>query len=206
MRSSGGAFDPETRLFYVNASNEAEWISMTRSAPQTEMTLVELGKMIYGTVCSACHGFERSINPAAPSFASLKTVKDRLAKQQALDLLETGRNQMPSFATFSDVEKRAVVAFLFEELGAERISVKDMKLSWAIVRGVSDGVLDSLPVDVDRWVNASGQARPQQIAGSICRRPWIVAAVMRLGVHSKSAMAAVAQNLSRICSSAEPNR
>jgi len=24
----GGAFDPQTHMFYVNASNEAEWISM----------------------------------------------------------------------------------------------------------------------------------------------------------------------------------
>ncbi len=127
----GGAFDPETRLFYVNASNEAEWISMAPSAPQTEMTLVELGKMIYGTVCSACHGFEKANNPAAPSFTSLRTVKERLSRQQALELLETGRNQMPSFAAFSALEKRAVAAFLFEETGGDRISLRDLKLSWA---------------------------------------------------------------------------
>jgi len=127
----GGAFDPVTRLFYVNASNEAEWISMVPSKPETEMSLGELGKMIYSTVCSACHGFEKSNNPAAPSFTSLKSVRERLTKQQVLDLLETGRNQMPSFATFSTMEKRALVAFLFEETGGDRISLKDLKLSWA---------------------------------------------------------------------------
>ncbi|MBI4659807.1 MAG: PQQ-binding-like beta-propeller repeat protein [Verrucomicrobia bacterium] len=127
----GGAFDPETRLFYVNASNEAEWISMVPSKPRAEMTAPEFGRMIYGTVCSACHGFEQAYNPAAPSFASLKTVRERLTKTQVLELLETGRNQMPSFAAFSTLEKRAVVAFLFEEEGGQRIPVKDLNLSWA---------------------------------------------------------------------------
>lgn len=127
----GGAFDPVTRLFYVNASNEAEWISMVPSKPRETMTATEFGQMIYGTVCSACHGFEKANNPAAPSFASLKTVRERLAKQQVLDLLETGRNQMPSFATFSSLEKQAVTAFLLGESGSDRIPVKDLKLSWA---------------------------------------------------------------------------
>jgi quinoprotein glucose dehydrogenase len=127
----GGAYDPQTHLFYVNASNEAEWISMTPSTPQTDMTPAELGTRIFGTVCSACHGFDKPNNPAAPSFTTLKTVRERLTRQQVLELLETGRNQMPSFATFSALERRAVVAFLFEDTGGERISSKDLKLSWA---------------------------------------------------------------------------
>jgi quinoprotein glucose dehydrogenase len=102
----GAAFDPETRLLYVNASNEAEWISMVPSKPREDMTVTELGSLIYGAICSACHGFEKVNNPASPSFATLKTVKDRMNKQQALDLLKTGRNQMPSFATLSDLERK----------------------------------------------------------------------------------------------------
>lgn len=127
----GGAFDPETRLFYVNASNEAEWISMIPSKPETEMTLNELGRMLYSTICSACHGFERINNPAAPSFTSLKTVRQRLTKAQVLELLEKGRNQMPSFATLSELEKKAAIAFLFDEEDGKKIPVKDLKLSWA---------------------------------------------------------------------------
>jgi quinoprotein glucose dehydrogenase len=127
----GGAFDPETRLFYVNASNEAEWISMIPSKPETEMTLSELGRMLYSTICSACHGFERVNNPAAPSFTSLKTVRERLTKAQVLELLEKGRNQMPSFATLSAMEKNAAVAFLFDEDDGKKIPLNDIKLSWA---------------------------------------------------------------------------
>jgi quinoprotein glucose dehydrogenase len=127
----GASFDPETRLLYVNASNEAEWLSMVPSTPKTEMTLSEMGQLLYSTVCSACHGFEKPNNPASPNLASLKTVRERLTKPQVLELLETGRGQMPSFAALSALEKRAVTAFLFGEAGGEKLSVADAKLSWA---------------------------------------------------------------------------
>jgi len=127
----GAAFDPETHLLFVNASDEAEWISMVPSKPRAEMTLDEIGRLLYGSICSACHGFERPVNPASPSLASLKSVRERLTKQQVLELLETGRGQMPSFATLSNLEKRAVVGFLFGEPGGERVSVAEAKLSFA---------------------------------------------------------------------------
>ncbi|HKQ37496.1 MAG TPA: PQQ-binding-like beta-propeller repeat protein [Verrucomicrobiae bacterium] len=127
----GGAFDPDTRLFYVNASNEAEWMSMIPSKAQENMTVPEFGRMIYGTICSACHGFEQAVNTNAPSFASLRTVKERLNKDQILQLLETGRNQMPSFASLSKLEKRAVATFLLEEQDTEMISAVHAQLSWA---------------------------------------------------------------------------
>jgi quinoprotein glucose dehydrogenase len=127
----GAAFDPRTRTLFVNSSSEAEWISMVPSKPSGDVTLGELGRNLYGTVCSACHGFERVNNTNAPSFTTLKTVKERLTKQQVLDLLESGRGQMPSFATLSKVEKHAAVAFLFDEGSDERIAAADLKLSWA---------------------------------------------------------------------------
>ena len=127
----GAAYDPETHLLYVNASNEAEWISMVSAKPRADATLHEVGQLLYGSICSACHGFERPKNPASPSLESLKSVKERLTKQQVLDLLETGRGQMPSFAVLSALEKRALVSFLFGENNNERISFQDAKLSFA---------------------------------------------------------------------------
>ena len=127
----GAAFDPETRLLYVNASNEAEWISMVPSKPREEMTHYDLGAMLYGTICSSCHGFERANNPDAPSFPSLKAVKDRLNREQVREIVEKGRNQMPSFATLSEVEKRAVVAFLFDDRSGKKVPTRDLDLSWA---------------------------------------------------------------------------
>jgi len=127
----GGAFDPETRLFYVNASNEAEWISLVPSKARADMTVTELGQMIYGAICSACHGFEHVNNTNAPSFATLKSVKERLTKEQVLALLDSGRNQMPSFTNLAAIERRAVTTFLFGENDPQRLPGKDLNLSWA---------------------------------------------------------------------------
>jgi len=127
----GASFDPNTRTLFVNSSSEAEWISMTPARPPADISLNELGKMLYGTVCAACHGFEQARLPNAPAFASLKNVKERLTREQVAILLETGRGQMPSFATYSAVEKRAVAAFLFDDGKEERLATKDLKLSWA---------------------------------------------------------------------------
>jgi quinoprotein glucose dehydrogenase len=127
----GAAFDPETRTLFVNSSSEAEWIAMTAAKPAAEVTLAELGKMLYGSVCSACHGFGQARNTNAPSFTSLQTVRERLSRKQVLDLLETGRGQMPSFALFTALEKRAVTAFLFGDGADEPVPVKDLHLSWA---------------------------------------------------------------------------
>jgi quinoprotein glucose dehydrogenase len=127
----GAAFDPRTRTLFVNASNEAEWIAMAPSKPRANMTVHELGGMIYGAICSSCHGFENAHNPAAPSFASLKAVRERLTKQQVRDLLETGRNQMPSFAALSELEKESVASFLLGEENRKVISTRAAQLSWA---------------------------------------------------------------------------
>ena len=127
----GPSYDPETRTLYVNASNEAKWMTMVPSTPRDQMTLSELGGMIYGTICSSCHGFENANNPAAPSFSTLKTVKNRLTKTEVAKLLETGRNQMPSFAGIGDIEKRAILSFLFDEPSKEKISTKQITISWA---------------------------------------------------------------------------
>lgn len=127
----GAAFDPLTRCLFVNASNEAEWISMEPSRPPAEISLNELGRRLYGSVCSSCHGFNKAPQPGAPSFASLQGVKDRLSREQVATLLETGRGQMPNFSFLSEAERRAAVAFLFEEGQQEKLATKDLKLTLA---------------------------------------------------------------------------
>lgn len=127
----GASFDPQTRTLYVNSSSEAEWISMTAAKPRGDVGLNDLGKMIFGATCSTCHGTERPANLSAPSLPSLHSVKERLTPGQVLALLETGRGQMPSFASFSPIEKRAVVAHLFGEGKKERIPAAEIKSTWA---------------------------------------------------------------------------
>lgn len=124
----GAAFDPESNWVIVNVSNEAEYTSMVASKPNENITLNELGKHIYRSVCSFCHGLATPVNPASPS---LKDVRERLSKKEILELMQTGRGQMPSFSNFGELEKRAVIAFLFDDGNDERIETKDLAISWA---------------------------------------------------------------------------
>jgi hypothetical protein len=55
-------------------------------------------------------------------------VRERLDARQIRQLMETGRGQMPSFASFSELEKRAVIAFLLGEGKDEQIETKDLEL------------------------------------------------------------------------------
>ena len=58
-------------------------------------------------------------------------MKERLKREDVLALLETGRGQMPAFAHFSAVEKRAVVSFLFNEGANDKIPAAELKQTWA---------------------------------------------------------------------------
>ncbi len=106
----GAAFDPETNNLIVNCSNELEWISMVKSKPNTGLSQFQFGRDLYGALCSWCH-FQGSGTP------SLRTLKDRTDFSQAnvIETMNTGRGQMPSFATLSDVEKQAVVSYLWDK-------------------------------------------------------------------------------------------
>ena len=101
---------------------------MRPSRPETRVSLNNLGQRLYQSICSHCHGTKSAVNPASPT---LENVRERLTQQQVRELMETGRGQMPSFAAFSELEKRAVVAFLYGEGASEMIETKDQQLSFA---------------------------------------------------------------------------
>ena len=124
----GAAFDPESNTIIVNVSNEAEWSSMIPTKPQKEMSLNQFGSRIYQATCSHCHGTSSPLNPVSPS---LKDVSQRRTREELLAMMETGRGQMPSFVTFTELERRAVIAFLFDDGHDEQIAIQDSDLSYA---------------------------------------------------------------------------
>jgi len=52
------------------------------------------GQQLFQKNCAACHGIDMLGNP--PVFPSLIGVNERMKKSEILELLQTGRNVMPS--------------------------------------------------------------------------------------------------------------
>jgi nucleoside phosphorylase len=70
--------------------------------------------------------------------------------------------------------------------------------NWLIVRGVSDGAEDSLPHEIDQWVDATGRTRPGAVALSLLRQPTLAPSLWQLARTSRAAMnnaARLAQSL-----------
>jgi quinoprotein glucose dehydrogenase len=113
----GAAFDPETNSLVVNCSNELEWISMVKSKPNPNLTTFQFGRDLYGALCSWCH-FQGADAP------SLHTLKDRdpaYSQGDAIQTMNTGRGLMPSFNSLSEMEKQAIVSYLWDEGHGTRI-------------------------------------------------------------------------------------
>jgi hypothetical protein len=64
-----------------------------------------------------------------------------------------------------------------------------------VVRGISDGADESLPLGVEGWTDERGKTRLLRVVGSLARRPWMVREVTQLGARSFLAMDAVQRAL-----------
>jgi quinoprotein glucose dehydrogenase len=113
----GAAVDPRG-ILYVNA-NEMPWIlTMVETKPK-DGPVLSSGEQIYSQICAACHGANRSGDPAR-AFPSLQNIGQKLKKSDIVQLLNTGKGMMPSVAFLSEEQKQAVAGFLLDEAPASR--------------------------------------------------------------------------------------
>ena len=126
----GAAFDPRTNTLIVNASNEAEWISMVKSKVTKETTLGALGKQIFQSTCTHCHSTVEKGLGTTSAVPNLQGVKNRMSKDQFQLLLIEGRGQMPSFKALSESERKALGAYIFQEGLDEKVAIDDLKNTW----------------------------------------------------------------------------
>lgn len=104
----GAAVDPTTGMLYVN-SNEMPWIlTMVELNPQGASS----GSGLYGLYCAGCHGANREGN-ADQTFPALTDLAVRLSEESVTQWIERGKGFMPSFGFLSQVERDALMAFLF---------------------------------------------------------------------------------------------
>jgi quinoprotein glucose dehydrogenase len=106
----GSAFDPETRLLYVN-SNEMAWILQMLELPPAGDG-GPLGARVYAQHCTICHGVEKRGDPQG-QFPRIDDLEGRLKPEDAATILKEGKGVMPAFAFLSDAESEALVAHLY---------------------------------------------------------------------------------------------
>jgi quinoprotein glucose dehydrogenase len=82
------------------------------------VTLGEVGAQLYQSSCTTCHGGAGAGSAASPSLAS---IGGRRTRKEVEETIRSGRGSMPAFASLSDLERRALSAFLLDEGGDEKL-------------------------------------------------------------------------------------
>jgi quinoprotein glucose dehydrogenase len=100
----GSAFDPESRLLYVNA-NEMAWTGAL--APNVAATG---GGKLYLRDCASCHRDDRRGTP--PQMPSLVGIANRMSEKKLADTIRKGVGRMPGFPALTEDEMAALVEFL----------------------------------------------------------------------------------------------
>jgi quinoprotein glucose dehydrogenase len=107
----GSAFDPETGYLYVNA-NQVPWtmqMTLAKNNSEIPVTWNDLGKQVYITHCSSCHGANKNGSANIPA---LHGIDKKYKPDEVKQLLTTGRRMMPSFKQLSADENDAVLSYL----------------------------------------------------------------------------------------------
>ena len=107
----GPAFDPETKLLYVN-TNEMSWILQmveNKKATKSLVTNLEVGAAIYTQNCMKCHGTEMQ---GGGNYPSLIGVEKKYTEQSFAQLVKSGRRMMPGNNVLTDPEKKALASFV----------------------------------------------------------------------------------------------
>jgi quinoprotein glucose dehydrogenase len=110
----GAAVDQQTKIMYINCS-ELPWIQMMIDVPKNNMndkSLAGAGHAIYNQRCIACHGVDLKGNGS--TIPALINLEKKFTEQQAKNIVNNGRNMMPSFKAIPEGEKKALLTFLLK--------------------------------------------------------------------------------------------
>jgi quinoprotein glucose dehydrogenase len=142
--------DPDKGILYVNA-NEMPWIlTMTETRSQNGPPLAS-GEAIYMQICAACHGVNRSGDPAR-AFPSLEKLREKLKREDVVKQVITGKGMMPSFAFLTTAQREAVAAYLLGEPQAPA----DRTVPQAAEEGDALGREPYSTTGYNRWLDPNG--------------------------------------------------
>ncbi|MFA6946638.1 MAG: PQQ-binding-like beta-propeller repeat protein [Pedobacter sp.] len=111
----GAAVDMESKILYVN-SNEVPSTQVMIDAPLND----DPGRAVYNKHCISCHGPE--LKGSGSEYPSLLNLKKKYTMPRLSQVLQQGRNRMPSFKYVPEVDRNALMAFLLEtESGSKSV-------------------------------------------------------------------------------------
>ncbi len=103
----GPAFDPESRMLYVNA-NEMPWI--LRIVPKAAVGAGASGKTFYVRNCAGCHREDLLGSP--PEFPALKDIGGKRTEAEIAAVIRRGAGRMPGFAHIGEGPINAITRYL----------------------------------------------------------------------------------------------
>lgn len=107
----GAAFEPASGRLFVNA-NEMPWIlQMIETKAASGQGNIGTPDQFYAAVCAACHGITRE-GEVGRNIPSLVKVGEKLKEDDIVQLLATGRGNMPSFGFLSEPDRRGLARLL----------------------------------------------------------------------------------------------
>ncbi|MEQ9443371.1 MAG: PQQ-binding-like beta-propeller repeat protein [Cyclobacteriaceae bacterium] len=120
----GAAYDPATRMLYVNANESPEIATVQRATPKDsgeKQTVYAQGKTLYENYCRSCHGADRE--GQVPAIPALQNLSERMGQEEALGKIKLGSGRMPAFGEILKGKEEEIIAFLYglqkDELATE---------------------------------------------------------------------------------------
>jgi quinoprotein glucose dehydrogenase len=107
----GPAYDPESGIIYINAS-EMPWVLTMVDItyqPTSQETNLQAGQRLYTSTCMNCHGPAMEGSGNNPS---LIDINKKYNEEQFIQLVTSGRRMMPGFSQLSDPEKKAIASYV----------------------------------------------------------------------------------------------
>jgi quinoprotein glucose dehydrogenase len=101
----GQAFDPDTRLYYVNA-NDLPWTGGLAPAEDPNTA-----RGLYRQQCAGCH--RDDLEGAPPQIPTLNGLAARRPRADAVAIVQKGAGRMPGFPNLSPSEVNAIVDYVF---------------------------------------------------------------------------------------------
>lgn len=131
----GGAFDPETNMYYINVNNIPFVHTLIPIPPDgyAEMTPLRQGHMTYNSYCTQCHGGSREESHFVPPLFELQKTTSELKS-----IIINGVGAMPAFAGITGEELENLIEYLQSDVEAasseevaEIIEASDGEPTWS---------------------------------------------------------------------------